>query len=99
MNCGTHEAVKHPTYGWLPCDSCQKKRVEVSESVEFTSESIKEQRKEHRDDILQPHREGRLSKEWLDKYGEKAAQKRGFSRSEIVHATDVWGDTYYKREN
>lgn len=67
--------------------------------VEFTSESIKNQRKEFHNDILQPHRKGQLSKEWVKVYGKKQAKKRGFSDKEINEAKNVWTDlTFYKND-
>lgn len=96
LQCNTNEATKHELYGWLPCLACQgKPSVERSESVEFITDSIKTQRKEFGKDIIQPHRKGELSKEYVDAYGAQAALDKGFTREEVKKVRNVW-DGYYK---
>ena len=97
LNCGTGEAVKDPQFGYLPCENCQSRQAKLSrpqKQIEFTSESIKTQRKQYAQDILQPYNKGELSKEYLDRYGKgrlKATDR------EIKRAKKVWtDDTYYK---
>lgn len=84
-------------YGILPCDKCQERQEKLKRpdiSIEFTTEDIKQQRKQYAKDIVQMHRGGKLSKEWLDIYGAKSAKKHGFTDNEIKHAKNVWsGDT------
>jgi len=67
----TNEAVHHSTYGWIPCLECQNKHKKVDTVQEVTTDDIKEQRKVHADDIIQPYREGVLSSEYVEKYGNK----------------------------
>jgi len=68
--CKKNKAVKHDMYGYLECESCQKKLNESPrKDVEFTTDSIREGRSEYSKDILQPYQDGVLSKEYLDEYG------------------------------
>jgi hypothetical protein len=102
-NCGQNKPQYDPLLGILPCQKCQGKQINFrrpKSAIEFTTDDIKQQRKEFADDIIQPHRKGRLSKEWLDKYGRKSALNHGFSEKEIREARNVWnGDTTYYKEN
>lgn len=94
--CGKEPAIKSEQYGWLPCFSCQNKdHRDPQEQIEFTSQSIKDQRKAFANDILQPHNKGELSKEWLNIYGPKKARQRGFTQKEIDHAKPVWNSEHY----
>jgi hypothetical protein len=97
LSCGKRDALYDVSYGWLPCTLCQSKHGDDGAVSEFTSAEIKEQRKAHGRDIVQPHRKGKLSKEFVDAYGADAAKKRGFSDKEINHAKPVW-DGYYGEE-
>lgn len=96
--CHKNKAIRDPMLGVLPCQSCQDKPHEKARpQIEFTPNRIKEDRKTYFNDILQPHRMGQLSKEWLDVYGKELALKKGYSKSEIKHAKNVWKGTltYY----
>lgn len=97
-SCHKGEAKTHYQLGVIPCDDCRNRQSTLAHpgaDIEFTSDDIKEQRKAYSKDILQPHRKGQLSKEWLDQYGSKAAKDRGFSDSEIESAKPVWNDEVY----
>jgi hypothetical protein len=97
-NCNVNEARIDPILGIIPCTPCASRPHSVAhKQIEFVSEQIKEQRKIFAKDILQPHRKGQLSKEYVETYGAKAAVDRGFSAKEIQNAKYVWGDlTYYQ---
>lgn len=100
LTCRGEGAVIDKVYGILPCNSCrlrQKNLLKPQKQAEFTSESIKEQRRTHRKDFMPAHRGG-LDKAWLDRYGAKKAKQRGFSDKEIKEAKYVWDgvDEYYK---
>lgn len=97
-NCG-NAATLHPTYGITLCSSCKQipyRRPNVS--VEFTSESIKQQRKDSTSDIIQPYRKGELSKEYIEKYGTKRLK---VTPEEIANAKNVWNGSdvggYYNK--
>ncbi len=97
-SCKKNEANTHPVYGVVVCSPFEERRSQEtppSHQVEFTTEEIKEQRNTFADDILQPYREGELSKEYLEKYGTKSIKA---TPQEIKKAKNVWrGDTsYYK---
>lgn len=86
--------------GVLPCRLCIKRHRNLRRSSlppEFTSDSIKQQRKMYRKDILPIHNRGQLDKGWLDRYGAKKAKQRGFTDEEIKNARYVWDgvDEYY----
>jgi hypothetical protein len=56
----------------------------------MTTESIKQQRREYQKSILQPRREGVLSKEYLDTYGTKGIKA---TPEEVKKAEPVWEDS------
>ncbi len=96
LNCNKHKAVKHPRLGYLPCLSCQQKqRSTPQKQDELPGESIKQQRREFAPDMLQPWREGQLSKEYLDKHGTENIK---VTPEEVKNAKNVWkgdlGDYY-----
>lgn len=102
--CKVNNAEYDEYYGYLPCKPCQERQSRLRKPgalPEFTSDSIKEQRKRHAKDIEAPHRSGHLNKKWLDIYGKEAAKRHGFTDSEIKNAKYVYaGDsTYYKEDN
>ena len=91
--CQKNEAIRDPSYGIIPCGDCQaKQRTKISKQVEFTTSDIKEQRKIHADDIIQPFNKGHLSKEYVEKYGTKGIV---VSEDEVKKAKDVWRDERY----
>lgn len=99
-NCGERPAVLHPQFGYIPCTECQEKDlVNPNKQVEFTSESIKDQRKQYFDDIHGSHRSGVASREYRDRWGRDAMKRQGFTDKEIDNAKYVWSgdDTYYSR--
>lgn len=96
LSCNKNEAIKHPQLGILPCSECRDRQRKPKQlPVEFTSDEIKEDRKAHAEDIIQPFRGGELSKEYVDKWGAGSLQ---VTEEEVQNAKNVWsGDlTYYK---
>lgn len=57
---------------------------------EYIPERIKEDRKRYKRDLLQPHREGVPSREFIEAYPKQAAQI--FSKKERSTAKNVWSD-------
>jgi hypothetical protein len=93
LSCGVNNAIKDPTYGVLPCLDCRsRQKMKVNKQVEFTSEDIKEKRKEFADDIIQPFRKGVLSKEYIELHGAKNIQA---TPEEVKKAKYVWKDEKY----
>lgn len=90
INCGKRKAQKDDLLGYLPCRVCQRKQSgeKVKESICLEGEEIKQQRKEYRDDAIQPFRGGVLSKEYVDKYGTKGIN---VEPGEVKQAKYVWG--------
>lgn len=95
-NCG-NAATLHPTYGVIPCSSCQQKpHRRPNQSVEFTSEDIKKQRKDYGKDILQPFFKGELSKEYISLHGTK---RLGVTEEEVKKAKYVYNGSDIKYYN
>lgn len=59
-------------------------------TTDHTPERIKQQRITNAGDIVQPRREGKASKEFIDRYPNQA--KKMFSNKEIKGAKRVWKD-------
>ena len=60
---------------------------------EWTTDSIKEQRKSHEKELLQPFRQGNLSKEYIKAYPNKANGmiKEGIvTKKQVKNAKNVW---------
>ncbi len=89
----------HIRLGILPCTNCLKRQEHLNhpqELPEFTSQSIKQQRKEFANDIIQPFRKGELSREYVELYG--TDRLTGLTKREIKRSRYVWNDEiYYKK--
>lgn len=103
--CGKRKAVKASIVGWMPCRVCQKRQREILKpkpAIEVTTDQIKEDRKIFQEDILQPFRDGQLSKEYVDTRPERVKEmiKEGhITEQEVKEAKDVWIENdYYKRQ-
>ena len=62
---------------------------------EFTTDEIKEGRRKYRKELLQSHRQGELSKEYVDAYPEnaKGMVKEGIvTQKQVDRAKNVWGN-------
>lgn len=93
-NCSQNPAQKDPRLGILPCTSCQSKTTTgLKPQHEITTDAIKDSRKAYKDDIVQPYREGVLSKEYIDQHGTSTIKA---SPEEIQNARNVWDADYYK---
>jgi len=88
--CQKNKAQKHSTYGYIECKECIASPVTVNIDPEFTTDSIKGQRSEYRKDILQPYRDGVLSKEYLEEYGTQGIKP---SKEAIKNAKYTYKDT------
>lgn len=90
--CQQEDATISSTLGVLPGKSCQQRRAYQSSPdnlTEFTSDSIKSQRKEYLKSTLQPYRSGELSQEYLQAYGTKNINP---TAKEVKRARPVWKD-------
>lgn len=67
--CNKNNAIYDGLYGYVFCNPCQKKPLTVKRGVEFTSESIKSQRREWDKDTRQAYFGNTLSKEFVEEYG------------------------------
>ena len=105
IRCGKNESIYDPVYGKLPyCLDCQKQQADLTrpgQIPEMTSDSIKEGRKMYYDDIHPAHYKGQASREFLERWGEKAMKRQGFTDKEIKNSKYVYAgnDTYYKKGN
>jgi len=93
--CNKNEAGYKQFLGVIPCESCRKFSGKLSKQVEFTSQNIKEERKQFAKDILQPFREGHVSKEYVEAYGTKHID---VSKNEIKNLKNVWLEEKYYNE-
>jgi hypothetical protein len=92
-NCRKNEAIVVPILGVLKCTACQNatRAGYLTPTTEFTSDTIKEDRKRYAKDILQPFRGGEVSKEYIEKYGTK---NLGVTKEEVKKAVTTT-DSYY----
>jgi len=95
LNCGVGEARKVEPFGYLPCAACVKSqsKYKVKETIEVTTDEIKEARVEFADDTLQRYRGSTASLEFIKKYGTK-----GFTEEEIREARNVEEGFYQDKE-
>lgn len=90
-NCNTRKAVKTKDFGYTFCKVCRRKeKLNPKSGVEFTTDNIKNQRREYKKDIIQPFRDGVLSKEYLETYGTSGIKA---DKDQIKHSKYVWKDT------
>jgi len=104
LNCNRNEGLFTHPIGWTYCQECQDKHKadRIKETIEVTSDGIKEDRKVYKTDILQPFRESSLSKEYVTKYPESVQQmvREGrVSREEVKNAKPVWVENQYYKDN
>lgn len=103
--CQKRKAVKTDPIGWMPCLVCQKRQRTVSRpkvTTEITTDAIREDRKKFSGDILQPFRQGELSREYIEAYPDRAkkmVEEGHITKEEIKSSKYVWGDEdFYKKE-
>lgn len=98
LHCGVRPAQQKSPYGFLPCLRCQKRHQKLKkprETIEITTEEIRESRKKYREDTIQPFRADKLSKNYIKKYGTKNLQVTKAQVKEALNKPDVWGHTDY----
>ena len=100
LNCNKNKAQNISPYGFLPCTECQEHQRQLSKpkkSVEMTTDQVRNERKMYSKDILQPFREGVLSKEYLKEYGTATIKA---TPEDIKNAKNVWSgeNEYYQPE-
>jgi len=91
--CQKNQAIQDNELGLLPCSSCQEKESSISKPrryPEFSTNNIKDQRREYRRDIIQPFRDGVISKEYVEEYG---SQGLSVPKKMIDNAKYTWKDT------
>lgn len=102
-NCLSEPSTNHPIFGILPGEKCKKKQETQSSPggyIEFTTESIKQERIDYADDILKPYRSGEVSKRYIQKYGTKGIEVTEKEVKKAMNEPDVWSgdDNSYYRE-
>lgn len=95
LNCQINEAQYVEPYGYLPCTQCQDRhrKEAIKETIELTTDNIREERKAYHDDIVQKYRGHVASREYIRRYG-----KKGFTPEEVKNAKEVWHENNYYRE-
>ena len=72
LRCKKNKAIKDSQLGYLPCQPCLDEEEGYTKprlGFEFTTDKIKDERREYGRDILQPWHGGVLSKEYVQEYG------------------------------
>jgi len=92
LNCNKNKARKDPVFGWLPCLKCTKRQraLSIKDTIEITTDEIKQDREKYADDILQRQRGSTPSLEYIKKYGAE-----GFTKEEVKAARNVWTENNY----
>src|ERR1700722_6864590 len=92
-NCNEFPATKDSRFGYLPCFYCRNKNtLKPSPKQELTTDAIENDRKEFKKDIMQPFRNGQLSKEYVESVGTKYIK---VTDEEVKNAKNVWSDLDY----
>lgn len=73
----------------MPCQNCQDSESKPVGHPEFTTDSIRDQRREFRKDTIQPFRSGVVSKEYIEEYGTSGLN---IDKKHIDNAEYVWKD-------
>ena len=94
-NCHVREAGYKQFLGVTLCSECRKYSGKLSKQIEFTSQNIKDERKQFAKDILQPFREGHVSKEYVEVYGTKHID---VSKNELKNLKNCWLEEAYYNE-
>lgn len=102
LNCNNEAAIKDPKYGYLPGKKCQRQfRATIKPQIptELAGDEIKEGRRMFKKDVIQPYRNGVLSKEYINAYGSKGLT---VTHEDIKEAQYVWNNTetqYYEEHD
>lgn len=102
--CNKRNAIKIEPLGWLPCKTCRERQKSILKptiTAEITTDQIKEDRRYYKKDLLQPFRDGHLSKEFVKAYPQKTKQmieEGHITESDIDNMQNVWELDYYKEE-
>lgn len=93
--CHVREAGYKQFLGVIPCENCRKSSGKLSKQIEFTSQNIKDERKQFAKDLIQPFREGHVSKEYVETYGTKRID---VSPNELKNLKNCWLEEKYYNE-
>lgn len=91
--CRKEPAINDSYFGILPGKNCSARQREYSSPnnpIEITTQPIKDSRKEYAKSIVQPFREGELSKEYLQAHGTKGIS---VTDKQVKNAKNVWPET------
>ena len=91
-SCNKRKAQIDSVFGVILCRTCQleSEKKGVEKPLEFTSESIKNQRKEYQRSMLQPFYRGVLSKEFIEENG--TSKLAGITEKDIKESKYVYQD-------
>jgi hypothetical protein len=104
-NCGKGLATIHPLLGVMACKKCLLRMRQITKpsiTAEVTTNQILEDRKIFKSDLLQPFRDGHLSKEFVKAYPEKTKQmieEGNITESDIDNMQNVWTENEYYKED
>lgn len=93
LNCGKNKARNVPPYGLMPCLECMKRqsKYKAGHTIEVTTQSIKDGRVQFASDMVQSHRQGQLSREYVELYPDKA---EGMVKEGVITKRDVEKSKY-----
>lgn len=80
------------------CQDCLDRQLgfrKPGDQFEFTTMEIKDARIKHGSEIIQPFREGKISKRFIEEHGTKGIQVSKKEIKEAMNKPDVWGLGYY----
>jgi hypothetical protein len=67
--CQKRRANYSKEYGYIACNYCLRLKNIPKRQAEITTDKIRNQRREYKKDIIQPYRDGVISKEYIETYG------------------------------
>lgn len=101
QTCTKHKPVV-TKYGVDPCAECQREALNsarITPMPEFTTDAIREGRKEYASDQIQEFRQGERSREYLELYPEQTKRKIKdgvLTKEDVKKARYVWKDRELK---
>jgi len=101
-SCNENDAEIHKIYGYLDCKECRdrlKDRAIISGVMyELTTDEIREGRKQFKNELVQPYRQGEFSKEFREahpKISRGMVKEGAITQKQHDKAKDVWGRDRY----
>lgn len=89
-NCLKRKAIIDSQYGVTFCEQCRLEENTLPRiGYEFSTNGIKDQRREYAKDIIAPYRDGVFSDEYYQEYGTQGVE---VTKEQIENRREVWKD-------